>query len=92
MIAFVLLAHLWGLFQLHVIGSLSRSLRWRVLVLSLMCALYACSVGALGLQQAWIRPYAALTGQRVYDVTAFAAYTLDPVIKAAEVAGRLGRG
>jgi RsiW-degrading membrane proteinase PrsW (M82 family) len=77
----MVLAAVWGLFQLAVLGSPTRSVRAGTLLLALGAGLYGCGVLAVGLQFAWTRLFAAATGVRLHEVVRVAAYTVDPYVE-----------
>lgn len=81
MVVMIILAQLYGVLQLAVLGWAARSIRWRVLVVAVLAGLYGASVLALAVQEFWTRIYADLSGTPLHKVTAMAGYTIDPFIE-----------
>jgi hypothetical protein len=81
MVVMIVIAQLYGVLQLAVLGWAARSVRWRVLVVGVLAGLYGASVLALLLQETWTRAFAALTGTPLFTVTRIAGYTVDPFIE-----------
>jgi hypothetical protein len=77
----MLFAALWGVLQLTVLSSWSRSVRFSTLVLVVGFGAYACGVVAVGLQLSWTRLVATMTHTSLYTLVATASYTVDPVIE-----------
>jgi hypothetical protein len=75
------LAACYGVWQLAVLGSLTRSARIGTLLLSVPVGLYVCGPVAVGLQLAYTRGLAAATGVPLYQVVTTASYTVDPLIE-----------
>jgi hypothetical protein len=70
-----------GVAQLHVLGSLSRSIRFRVAVAAIGAGAYGAGALSLGLEVAYTRVLAWLTGGLLTEVVEKASYTVDPVIE-----------
>jgi hypothetical protein len=81
MVVMIVLAQLYGVLQLAVLGWASRSVRWRVLVFAVLAGVYGAAVIAVVVQIAWTRVYAALTSTSLSEVTDVAAYTVDPFVE-----------
>ncbi len=58
MIVALVFAHVWGVIQLVVLGSLTRTMRVRTVLMALAVGLYLCAPLSVLLQMAWIRPVA----------------------------------
>ena len=81
MVVLMVLAQVYGVVQLAVLGWAARTVRFRVLVLAMLAGLYAAAPAAALLQVAWTRAFAALSGVPLAEVTTTASYTLDPLIE-----------
>jgi RsiW-degrading membrane proteinase PrsW (M82 family) len=81
MIVALVFAHVWGVIQLIVLGSLARTVRVRTVLMALAAGLYVCAPLAVLLQNGWIRPAAWLTDVPVYVMAGTAAYTANPFIE-----------
>jgi RsiW-degrading membrane proteinase PrsW (M82 family) len=75
------LAMVYGAFQLFVLASLSRTVRWRTIPIALAAGLSGAGVAVLLVQLAWTRLFAGLTGQSLAGLSVTASYTLDPFIE-----------
>jgi RsiW-degrading membrane proteinase PrsW (M82 family) len=80
MIAMVF-AHVWGILELAVLASLTRTIRVRTALAALAAGLYACPLIAILLQTSWTRLAARLTGKYLFEIVGAASYTLDPFIE-----------
>lgn len=81
MVPLMLFAHLYAVFQLFVLASLSRTVRWRVVGLAFLTGMYASASFALVLQFGWMAAFAAATGQPLRQIMPVASYTIDPFIE-----------
>ena len=81
MVVLMVLAQLYGVVELAVLGWAARTVRFRVLVLAMVTGLYAVAPAAALLQVAWTRAFAGISGLPVVQVTTTASYTLDPFIE-----------
>jgi len=81
MILAIAFAHLWGVIQLIVLGSLARTIRVRTVLAALMAGLYACAPAAALLQISWTRSAAWMTGGSTHHMVGMAAYTIGPFIE-----------
>lgn len=77
----MLVATVWSVAQLTVLGSWSRTLRFSTLLLLVVLGVYACGPVAVVVQWVWTRLYAALTHTPLGTVVDTASYTVDPVIE-----------
>jgi hypothetical protein len=77
----MVLAACWGVLQLAVLGSATRSVRAGTLLLAVGAGVYGCGVFAVAVQYTWTRLYAGATGNPVYQVVETASYTADPFIE-----------
>jgi RsiW-degrading membrane proteinase PrsW (M82 family) len=77
----VLGAHLYGAFQVFLLGTYARTVRWRAVPVAFAAGAYACTAVAGLLQLGWIVPVAALLGMPVRELTAVASYTVDPFLE-----------
>jgi PrsW family intramembrane metalloprotease len=83
MILAIAFAHVWGVIQLIVLGSLSRTVRVRTVLAALAVGLYAIGPLTVLLQLGWIHLAASLMGTPVADVRSIASYTVDPFLEEA---------
>ena len=83
MIFAIVFAQLWGVIQLVVLASLSRTVRVRTVIAAMAVGLYAVAPVAVILQKAWIGVAASLVGKSMAEMTGIAAYTVDPFIEEA---------
>ncbi|MGF1661886.1 MAG: PrsW family glutamic-type intramembrane protease [Kineosporiaceae bacterium] len=78
----MVLAACWGVLQLAVLGSASRSLRIGTLLLAVAVGAYGCGVAVLTVQFILTRVWAAaVPGVGVADAVRAASYTVDPVVE-----------
>ncbi len=77
----MLVPAIWGVLQLAVLGSLSRSVRVSTGLLGIAAGLYGCGLLAVLLELGWTSLYAGLSGSSRSDVVQVASYTVDPVIE-----------
>ena len=83
MLLAIVFAQLWGVLQLIVLGSLSRTVRVRTVLAAMAVGLYAIAPITVLLQDSWIGVAASLLGRSMTDITGIAAYTVDPFIEEA---------
>ncbi len=83
MILAIAFAHVWGVIQLIVLGSLSRTVRVRTVLAALAVGLYAIGPLTVLLQLEWIHLVASLLGTPVAHVQGIASYTVDPFLEEA---------
>lgn len=83
MILAIVFAQLWGVIELVVLGSLSRTVRVRTVLAAMAVGLYAVAPLAVILQKSWIGVAAALVGKSMSDMTGIASYTVDPFLEEA---------
>jgi PrsW family intramembrane metalloprotease len=81
MFLFMMIATCYGVLQLAVLGSLTRSVRIANLLLAVTVGLYGCGAVAVLLQILYTRTVASLTGTPVNVVVRTASFTTDPVIE-----------
>ena len=81
MFLFMIIAAWYGVFQLAVLGSATRSVRMANLWLAVTLGLYGCGAVAVGLEFLYTRSISALTQMPIGDVVRTASYTVDPVIE-----------
>jgi RsiW-degrading membrane proteinase PrsW (M82 family) len=81
MLLLLAMAQLYGVAQLALLGWIARVVRLRVLLLALLAGAYAAAPAALLLEVAWTRLVAAGSGDPLAEVTARAAWTVDPLIE-----------
>ncbi len=81
MIVAIAFAHVWGVLQLILLGSLTRTTRVRTVLTAIAAGFYACATLAVLLQASWTRVAAWLTDTSSYKVAEVAGYTADPVIE-----------
>jgi len=77
----MLVAACYGVLQLALLASATRSVRVTTLLLSVPVGLYACGALAVVLQMLHTRATAAITGEPLNDVVRSASYTIDPFIE-----------
>src|ERR1700704_3933301 len=83
MVIAIVFAHGWGVIQLIILGSLSRTVRVRTVLAALAVGLYAIGPLTVLLQLAWIHLAAALLGTPVAQMQGIASYTVDPFLEEA---------
>jgi hypothetical protein len=83
MILAIAFAHVWGVIQLIVLGSLSRTVRVRTVLAALAAGLYVIGPLTVLLQLQWIHFAASLLGMPVADMQGIASYTVDPFLEEA---------
>ena len=81
MILLMVLAQLYGVLQLALLGWAARTVRLRVLLLAMLCGLYAAAPVAVLLEMSWTRTVAAISGDPLFEVISRASYTVDPFIE-----------
>jgi hypothetical protein len=93
MILGIIFAHVWGVLELVVLGSFTRTIRVRTALIAVGTGFYTCSVVALLLYVLWTRSAANLLHLHLYTIVRTGSYTLDPLIeecvKAAPIAALL---
>jgi Bacterial toxin 37/PrsW family intramembrane metalloprotease len=77
----MLVATVWAVTQLVVLGSWSRTLRFSTLLLVVAFGAYACGVAGVVVQWGWTRLFSALTHTSLATLVDTASYTVDPVIE-----------
>ncbi len=77
----MMFAHVWGILELTVLASLTRTIRVRTALAALAAGLYACPLIAILLQTSWTRLAARLTGKYLFEIVKAGSYTLDPFIE-----------
>lgn len=77
----MMFAACYGVWQLTMLASATRTVRMPLLILGVVAGLYGAGMLALGLQLAYTRGVAALTGDSVAEVVRTASYTTDPLIE-----------
>jgi RsiW-degrading membrane proteinase PrsW (M82 family) len=83
MIFAIVFAQFWGVIQIFVLASLSRTVRLRTVITAMAVGLYAIAPVAVILQKSWIGVAASLTGKSMAEMTGIASYTVDPFIEEA---------
>jgi RsiW-degrading membrane proteinase PrsW (M82 family) len=83
MILAIAFAHVWGVIQLVVLGSLSRTVRVRTVLAALTVGLYAIGPLTVFLQLGWIHVAASLLGTPAAHIQSIASYTVDPFLEEA---------
>jgi hypothetical protein len=81
MIVAIIFAHVWGILQLTVLGSLARTVRIRTALAALAAGFYACAAAAVLFEIAWIIPTTWITGVPLSAVIRTASYTVDPFVE-----------
>ena len=81
MTIYILLAYFWGLTQLFILATPTRTIRVRGLVIAFLSGMYVPPFVALVLEQIWIRTNKNLTNTWIVDVTHQASYTISPFIE-----------
>ncbi|MGE3977113.1 MAG: PrsW family glutamic-type intramembrane protease, partial [Nitrospira sp.] len=81
MILSIIFGHVWGVLQLVVLGSFTRTVRLQTIFVAITSGLYGCALAAVLLQIAWTRPVAWLTDTPLSELVSIASYTLDPCIE-----------
>ncbi|MDT3397616.1 PrsW family glutamic-type intramembrane protease, partial [Streptomyces sp. B1866] len=74
-------AAVYGVVQLLVPSSLTRSVRWPVVLLAVAVGVYGCGAATALLELVYTRVVADITGERLSRMVARASYTVDPVIE-----------
>ena len=77
----MLLATVYGVFQLHAFGSATRTVGWRTWLLTIAAGVYGAGVVSLVLQWVSLRALDALVARSSRDVVRLAGYTVDPFIE-----------
>jgi hypothetical protein len=83
MILAIVFAHVWGVIQLIILGSLARTVRMRTVLAAMAVGLYLIGPLTVFLQLGWIHLAASLTGTPVAHMQAIASYTVDPFLEEA---------
>ncbi|MFC7761808.1 PrsW family glutamic-type intramembrane protease [Catellatospora bangladeshensis] len=81
MTVLMMFAACYGVWQLTMLASATRTVRMPLLILGVVTGLYGAGMLALGLQLAYTRGVAALTGDSVAEIVRTASYTTDPLIE-----------
>lgn len=81
MVVMIVLAQLYGVLQVAVLGWGARSARLRTVLAAVAVGFLGVSVATLLVQLAWTTAWVALTGTSRLDVTRVASYTVDPWIE-----------
>jgi len=81
MVISLVVAHLWGVLQLILLGSFARTVRARTVYAALAAGLYLCAPVTAALQVALTRLIASSTEMSVSEVVHIAGYTLDPFLE-----------
>lgn len=81
MVISLVVAHLWGVLQLIVLGSFARTVRVRTVYAAMAAGLYLCAPATVALQVALTKIVASSLGMSVPEVMGIAGYTLDPFIE-----------
>ena len=81
MILAIVFAHVYGVVQLIVLGSLARTVRMRTVFAAFAVGLYACAPLTALIQVGWTRPAAWLFGTSITSMVGVASYTLDPFME-----------
>jgi hypothetical protein len=74
-------ATVYGVAQLLVLSSPTRSVRVSTVLLGIAVGVYGCGVAAALLELAYTRGVAETTGESLTEVVKTASYTIDPVIE-----------
>jgi hypothetical protein len=77
----MVLAACWGVLQLAVLGSATRTVRAGTLLLAVGAGVYGCGLFAVTVQYAWTRLYASASDTPMYQVVDTASYTVDPFVE-----------
>jgi hypothetical protein len=83
MILAIAFAHVWGVIQLIVLGSASRTVRVRTVLAALIVGLYAIGPLTVFLQLGWIRLAASFLGTPAAHIQSIASYTVGPFLEEA---------
>jgi len=81
MILSIVAAHVWGVLQLIVLGSLARTVRIRTVYAALAVGLYLLVPMTVVLQASWTGLFAPLLGMSAPELVRAASYTLDPFLE-----------
>jgi RsiW-degrading membrane proteinase PrsW (M82 family) len=81
MILLMVLAQLYGVVQMALLGWAARTIRLRVLLLAMLGGVYAAAPVAALLEVGWTRMVAAVSGDPLFEVTSRASYTVAPFIE-----------
>src|SRR5689334_10462839 len=81
MVVLMLLATLYGVVQLAVLGLPARTVRASTLLLAAASGVYACGLAVAGLEVGYTRLVAGLTSTPLSTVVETASFTVDPVIE-----------
>jgi hypothetical protein len=81
LVAAMVFAGCWGVAQLAVLGSATRSVRAGTLLLAVGAGVYGCGILAVIVEYAWTQGYAHASGAPLYEVVASASYTVDPFVE-----------
>ncbi|GAB3760337.1 PrsW family glutamic-type intramembrane protease [Microlunatus parietis] len=78
MVLLMIIAAGYGVIQLALLGSATRSVRVSTLLLAAMAGAYACGAVALIGELGWTHLVAMITGDRLHEVIRTASHTVDP--------------
>ena len=81
MVILMIFATCYGVLQLAVLGSASRTVRTSTLLLAVAAGGYGCGVLALIGEVAATRAMRAVSGRPLYEIVTTAGYTIDPLIE-----------
>jgi RsiW-degrading membrane proteinase PrsW (M82 family) len=81
MVPAIILAHLWAVAQLTTLGSLTRTVSVRTLLLAMATGFYLCGPLALLLQYPLAHLYGMAGGVSAYEAAKVTGYTIDPWIE-----------
>src|SRR5689334_12609820 len=81
MIPLMVIAQFYGVLQLVILGSPTRTIRWRVVLLAFLAGVTVCVPLALLLEMVWTRLFAGMTHQSFIDALDIAGYSVDPFIE-----------
>ncbi len=77
----MIFAAVWGVLQLTVLGSFTRTVRVRAVLGAIAVGFYACAAVAVGLQWGVTRVAAVVSGGELEAVVLTAGFTIDPLIE-----------
>jgi RsiW-degrading membrane proteinase PrsW (M82 family) len=81
MALFMLFAELYGVFQLLALASLSRTIRWRTVLVAFIVGFSACALATLAIEAGWAKLLATLSGHSLSSTKLVDAYTSDPFVE-----------
>jgi hypothetical protein len=83
MIIGIIFAHVWGVLELLVVSTVTRTIRARTVLTGIAAGLYGCSLAALTAQMAWTKATAWIVGRDLYQIVEVDSYTLGPIVEEA---------